>query len=58
MQNVVLHIKNMVFDRCIKSVTNILCSLSILHKPVKLLLIGNNSVMTTYNTWKSPDSCF
>lgn len=36
MQNEVLHIKNMVCDRCIKSVTNILCSLSIMHKPVKL----------------------
>lgn len=36
MQNEVLHIKNMVCDRCIKSVTNILCNLSILHKPVKL----------------------
>lgn len=36
MQNQALHIKNMVCDRCIKSVTNILCSLSILHKPVKL----------------------
>jgi AraC-like DNA-binding protein len=36
MINETLHIKNMVCDRCIKSVTNILCSLSILHKPVKL----------------------
>lgn len=36
MQNEVLHIKNMVCDRCIKSVTNILCSLAILHKSVKL----------------------
>lgn len=58
MQNQVLHIKNMVCDRCIKSVTNILCDLAILHKPAKLLLIENNSVMIPYNTLKLPDSCF
>ena len=36
MQNDILHIKNMVCDRCIKAVTNILCDLSIPHKPVQL----------------------
>lgn len=46
MQNEVLHIKNMVCDRCIKSVTNILCSLSIMHKPVKLGEVTISTALT------------
>ncbi len=46
MQENIIHIKNMVCDRCIKSVTNILCSLSILHKPVKLGQVTLTSPLT------------
>ena len=46
MQNETIHIKNMVCNRCIKTVANILCNLSISHKAVQLGEVEINKPLT------------